>query len=77
MGEGLSARIGGRIASTHELDPLEPDPSLVRGPIKPSMLHYLTKEGDNSLSTCRGSITCTQINTTVKKKEGQIKISGI
>ena len=55
--EGLPAGIGGRVAGTHELDPLQSDPGSVGRTVETSVLHDLTQERDHSLRACVHSST--------------------
>ena len=57
MAEWLPAWVRGRVARPHKLYSFQMDPCLVRGPVEPTMFHYLTQEGDDSLGACseRGS----------------------
>ena len=50
VGERLPARIRRRIAGSHKLYPLQPDPGLVGRAVESSMLHNLSQEWDDTLS---------------------------
>ena len=49
VGEGLPARIRGRIAGADELNPLESNPLLIRGAVEPAVLEHLAQERDDAL----------------------------
>lgn len=44
VGERLSAWVSGRITGSNKLNPLQFDPSLVRGAVESSMFHHLQRK---------------------------------